>query len=61
LIVPNWVGPLLALIVLVGFIGFAFRQGLKVKPDRENPDNWQSNGGGQSSGDGSHHGFDGHS
>jgi hypothetical protein len=39
-IVPNWVGPLLAFIVLAGFISFAFRQGLKVKPDKENPDNW---------------------
>jgi hypothetical protein len=57
---PNWVGPLLALIVLVGFVGFAFRQGTKVKPDKDNPDNWQSSGGGQSTGEGSHHGFDGH-
>jgi hypothetical protein len=59
---PNWVGPLVALVVLVGFIGFAFRQGTKVKPDKDNPDNWQSSGGGQSTGEGSHHGgFDGHS
>jgi hypothetical protein len=43
---PNWVGPLLALIVLVGFVSFAFRQGTKVKPDKDNPDNWQSSGGG---------------
>jgi hypothetical protein len=54
---PNWVGPLLVLIGLVTFIGFAFRQGTKVKPDKDNPDNWQNPGGGQSSGgDGSHHG-----
>jgi hypothetical protein len=26
---PNWVMPLLVLIVLVGFVGFAFRQGMK--------------------------------
>jgi hypothetical protein len=57
---PNWVGPLLALIVLVGFISFAFRQGMKVTPDKDNPDNWHSGGGGQSTGDGSHHGGDGH-
>jgi hypothetical protein len=48
---PNWIGPLLALIALTGFIGFAFRQGTKVKPDRENPDNWQS-GEGTSGSDG---------
>jgi hypothetical protein len=59
---PHWLGPLLALCALVGFIGFAFRQGTKVKPDKDNPDNWQNPGGGQSTGDGSHHGgFDGHS
>jgi hypothetical protein len=57
---PEWVVPLLAFIALVGFIGFAFRQGMRVKPDKDNPDNWQSSGGGQSSADGSHHGFDGH-
>jgi hypothetical protein len=60
---PNWVGPLVAFVVLVGFIGFAFRQGTKVTPDKDNPDNWaNSGGGGPSTGDGSHHGgFDGHS
>jgi hypothetical protein len=50
---PNWIGPLLALAALTGFIGFAFRQGTKVKPDQDNPDNWQS-------GEGST-GSDGHS
>jgi hypothetical protein len=54
---PNWVGPLLALVVLVGFIGFAFRKALKVTPDKDNPDNQYSDG---PSGDGSHHGVDGH-
>jgi hypothetical protein len=39
---PNWIGPLLALLALTGFIGFAFRQGTRVKPDKHNPDNWQS-------------------
>jgi hypothetical protein len=58
MIMPNWVGPLLVLCALAGFIGFAFRQGTKVKPDKDNPDNWTMDPGG---GDGSHHGFDGHS
>jgi hypothetical protein len=59
---PNWLGPLFALVVLAGFTGFAFRRGTKVTPDKDNPDNWSSSGGGQSTGDGSHHGgFDGHS
>jgi hypothetical protein len=52
--IPNWVGLLLALIVLVGFISFA------LTPDKDNPDNLHSGGGGQSTGDGSHHGGDGH-
>jgi len=58
---PNWLGPLLALCGLVGFIAFAFRQGTKVRPDRDNPDNWQGSGGGQSPGDGGPHVADGHS
>ena len=33
---PDWVGPLLALVVIIGFIGFAFRQGTKVKRDPNN-------------------------
>jgi hypothetical protein len=59
---PNWVGPVFAFVVLVGFIGFAFRQGTKVTPDKDNPDNWTtSGGGGPFTGGGSHHGgFDGH-
>ena len=57
---PHWVVPLLAFITLVGFIGFAFRKGMQVKPDKDNPDNWQGVGGGQSPGEGSHQGFDGH-
>jgi hypothetical protein len=56
---PNWVGPLFALVVLAGFIGFAFRQGLKVTPDKDNRDNWPNTGGGADGGShhgGSHHG-----
>jgi hypothetical protein len=55
---PNWIGQLLALVVLVGVVGFAFRQGLKVTPDKVNADNQYSDG---PTGDGSHHGVDGHS
>jgi hypothetical protein len=49
---PNWFVPLLALIALVGFIGFAFRQGTKVKPSRDRHDAWTGS-------DGMHHGTDG--
>jgi len=37
---PGWLLATICVIALAGFIGFALRQGLKVKPDRENPDNW---------------------
>jgi hypothetical protein len=50
---PNWLGPLLALCVLVGFIGFAFRQGTKVKRSGDNSEPWTG-------GDGMHHGSDDH-
>jgi hypothetical protein len=49
---PNWVGPLLALIVLVGFIGFAIRQGTKVPPDRNNSNFGPTNNDGQAGSDG---------
>jgi hypothetical protein len=53
---PNWLGPLLALCALVGFIGFAFYQGTKVKPDGSgNPDNSVGADGGNTS----HGGADG--
>jgi hypothetical protein len=55
---PNWIGPLLALVVLVGFIGFAIRQGTKVSPDRNNTNFGPNLNDGQSGSDG---GFDGHS
>jgi hypothetical protein len=54
---PNWIVPLLVFIALVGFIGFAFRQGMRVKPDKDNPDNWPNSGGDTSPGDGSHGGY----
>jgi hypothetical protein len=55
---PNWLIPLTCLIALIGFIGFAFRQGTKVSPDRNNTDLGPSQNSGQA--DGSHSGFDGH-
>jgi hypothetical protein len=61
LMFPNWVEPLIALIGLVGFICFAVRQGTKVRPDKDNSENWQSYNGADSTGEGPHHGFDGHS
>jgi hypothetical protein len=54
---PHWLLAVLAGSALLGFIGFAFWQGTKVQPDRDNPDNWTTSGGGQ---DSSHSGFDGH-
>jgi len=38
--VPNWLLASICLAALVGFIWFAFGQGLKVKPDKANRDNW---------------------
>jgi len=41
---------------LAAFIGFAFRQGLKVKPDRsKDPDEWTRSAGGGPPSDGSSH------
>ncbi len=35
--IPHWLVPLTAFLLLVDFVGFAFRQGMKVKSDdREN-------------------------
>ena len=56
---PDWLIPLICFVGLVAFIGFAFRQGTKVKPDRNNTDNWQTTD--TSLIEGSHHGSDGHS
>ena len=46
---PDWLLPLLALIAIVGFIGFAFRQGTKVRPSGDANEAWTG-------GDGMHHG-----
>lgn len=50
---PDWLGGLLALGTLVGFVAFAFRQGTKTKPSGDNHDTWSRH-------DGTHDGFDGH-
>ena len=42
---PNWLLPLLALFAVLGFIAYAFRQGAKVRPDKNNTDNWDRFGG----------------
>jgi hypothetical protein len=47
------------LLGLATFIWFAFRQGLGVKPDRNNRDNWRERGGGYGA-DGGHGSDDGH-
>ena len=31
---PRWLGPLIVVCGFVGFIGYAFRQGMGVKPDK---------------------------
>ena len=49
--VPNWLLPLLALTVLGGFIGFALRQGTRVKPNGYTHEAWTGS-------DGKHHGTD---
>jgi len=58
-IMPDWILAPVCVIVLVGFIGYAFRQGMKVKPDRSNSDVGPGVTG--SSDDGASHGGDGHS
>jgi hypothetical protein len=51
---PNWLGPLLALVLLVGILGFAFRQGMKTKSNNDDSEPWTG-------GEGAHHSSDGHS
>jgi hypothetical protein len=59
--VPHWLIVLGAAVLLLGFIGFAFRQGMRVIPDKNIPDDWPSRGGGMSQGDGgSSDGWGGH-
>jgi hypothetical protein len=41
----QWMGIGVGAFLLFGFIIFAFRQGLKVKPNTNARDNWRSFGG----------------
>jgi hypothetical protein len=61
--VPNWLGPLLVFCGLAGFVGYAFRQGTKVKPDKDSPPfgsgHFYGSDGSHNGSDGSHPGSDG--
>lgn len=35
----DWFVATISLVLLVGFIGFAFMQGFRVRPDKDNSDN----------------------
>jgi hypothetical protein len=52
---PDWILAPICVVVLFGFIGYALRQGTKVKPDRNNSNFGpsQSSGGSGSSDGGS--------
>jgi hypothetical protein len=57
-IMPDWILAPICLVALLGFIGFAFRQGTKVKPDRDNSNfgpNFTGSDGNGGSGDGGGH------
>jgi hypothetical protein len=62
--VPNWLLAAICLVALIGFIGYAFYQGTKVRPDRNNSNFGPGHAGqGVNDGqiDGTHGGSDGHS
>jgi hypothetical protein len=51
--IPHWLTSLAIFAVTAAFIAFAFRQGQKVKPDRnKDPDDWTrfTGGGGDAGG-----------
>jgi len=56
---PDWILAPICLVILVGFIAYALRQGTKVTPDRSNSNFGPGFTG--SSDDGASHGGDGHS
>lgn len=41
---PDWLVAVVSFVVLAGFTGFAFMQGIRVKPDRNNSDNQHAGG-----------------
>jgi hypothetical protein len=46
MLIPHWAIGLAIFAGLAAFIGFAFRQGLQVKPDRnKDPNDWSQYGG----------------
>jgi hypothetical protein len=53
---PNWLLALICLIAIIAFVGYAFYQGTKVKPDENN-----RNVGPNHAGQGLSDGGDGHS
>jgi hypothetical protein len=47
MVIPHWLIGLAMLVVICAFIAFAFRQGQKVKPDRDkDPNEWTRSAGG---------------
>jgi len=60
-IMPDWILAPICLVILFGFIGYALRQGTKVKPDRNNsnfgPSFTGSDGDSGGSADGGGHSF----
>jgi hypothetical protein len=43
---PEWLKATLALVVLIGFIGYAFWRSRRIKPSKTNRDNWPTLTGG---------------
>ena len=58
---PEWILAPLCVVVLVGFIGYALRQGTKVTPDRSNSNFGPTNNDGYSGSDGGSGDGGGHS
>jgi hypothetical protein len=55
MMIPHWLGGLVIFASVAVFIGFAFRQGMRVKPDRnKDPDEWTRSTGGGPQSDGGH-------
>jgi hypothetical protein len=55
MMIPHWLAGLVIFASVAVFIGFAFRQGMRVKPDRnKDPDEWTRSAGGGPPSDGGH-------
>jgi hypothetical protein len=46
LTIPQWAFGFAGLLAISAFVFFGFRQGLGVKPDKDNRDRWAGNDGG---------------